>query len=106
MKSSNFPVIDAFYKGVATSIKTLNLGAKSYGKGNAVFNQLSKYVDDLAGFNGRTWGGQTVKGGDITSRVLKVGIPKGATNAQIQQINNAVKYATEQGVKLNVKTVR
>lgn len=60
----------------------------------------------MAGFNGRTWGGQTVKGSDITSRVLEVGIPRGATNAQIQQINNAVKYATEQGVKLNLRTVR
>ncbi|MCK0203068.1 hypothetical protein MWN41_08585, partial [Ornithobacterium rhinotracheale] len=106
MKSSNFPVIDAFYKGVATSVKTMNLGAKSYGKGNAVFNQLSKYIDDLAGFSGKTWGGQTVKGSDITSRVLEVGIPKGATRSQIQQINRAVNYAAEKGIKLNVRTVR
>jgi len=39
-RTSNFPVIDAFYKGVATSIKTLDIRAKSYLKGNAVFNQL------------------------------------------------------------------
>ena len=60
----------------------------------------------MAGFSGRKWGGQTVKGSDIKSRVLEVGIPRGATKAQIQQINKAIEYAAEQGVKLNVRAVR
>jgi hypothetical protein len=105
MKSSNFPKIDAFYKGVATSIKTLDLGAKSYLKNNAVFNKLTGYVDDLAGFNGATWGDDVVRGSDITKRVLEVGIPRGASSSQVQQINNAVKYGAEKGVKVNVRVV-
>ena len=56
MKSSNFPTIDAFYNGVATSIKTLDLGAKTYLKNNSVFNKLSGYIDDLARFDGAVWG--------------------------------------------------
>ena len=106
MKSSNFPKIDAFYKGVATSVKTLDLGAKSYLKNNAVFNKLIGYVDDLAGFNGATWGDDVVRGSDITKRVLEVGIPRGASSSQLQQINNAIKYGAEKGVKVNVRVVK
>lgn len=106
MKTSNFPVIDAFFQGTATSIKTLDLGAKTYLKGNAVFRQLSSYIDDLAKFNGRTWGGETVKAGDITKKVLEVGIPRGASKIQIQQINKAVEYAAEKGIQLNVRIVQ
>ena len=42
----------------------------------------------------------------IKSRVLEVGIPKGATKSQIEQMNRAVKYAKEQGVELNIRVVR
>ncbi|MCO6464986.1 MAG: hypothetical protein J5I53_00060 [Bradyrhizobiaceae bacterium] len=109
MKSHNFPVIDAFYQGVATSVKTLDIFAKTYADdvaGSAVRKQLEKYVDDLAGFNGRTWGGDVVKGSDITKRVLEVGIPKGASNSVVQQIQEAGKYAASKGIEMNVRVVR
>ena len=107
MKSSNFPTIDAFFKGVATSVKTMNLNASSYLSGNKVFNALKGYIDDLAKFNGRTWAGETVPGGNaITKRVLEVGIPKGATKAQLEQIQKAIQYAKDAGVKVNVRVIR
>lgn len=109
MKSTNFPVIDAFYKGVATSIKTLDIFAKTYAKdvtNSAVKKQLVQYIDDLANFNGRTWGGQTVKGSDIKERVLEIGIPKGATESVVKQIDEAIKYAQGLGIKMNVRVVQ
>ena len=106
MKSSNFPTIDAFYNCVATSIKTLDLGAKTYLKNNSVFNKLSGYIDDLARFDGAVWGKDIVKGSDITKRVLEVGIPRGASPSQVLQINRAVKYALEKGVQLNIRVVK
>ena len=42
----------------------------------------------------------------INSRVLEVGIPKGATKSQREQMNRAVKYAKEQGVELNIRVVK
>ena len=60
-KTSNFPIIDAFYQGVATSVKTLNLAAKSYSKGNTVFNRLKGYVDELSNFQGAAWGDDVVR---------------------------------------------
>ncbi len=102
---SNYPVIDAFFNGVATSIKTLNLAAKSYGEGNAVFNTLKGYINKLAEFEGANWGGiNTVN--QIKKKVLEVGIPGGATEAQIMQINKAVQYGAENGVKVNVRVIR
>lgn len=106
MKSPNFPVIDAFYNGVATSVKTLNVFAKQYIKDGAVGKQLTKYVDDLAKFEGRSWGGQTVKGSEISKKVLEVGIPKGASEKVIEQITKATEYAKTQGVELNVRVVK
>jgi len=37
---------------------------------------------------------------------LEVGIPKGATKSQIEQMNRAVKYAKEQSVELNIRVVK
>jgi YD repeat-containing protein len=34
------------------------------------------------------------------------GVPKGASKSQIEQINKAVKYASEQNVQLNVRVVK
>jgi len=109
MKTSNFPVIDAFYKGVATSVKTLDIFAKKYANdltGTAVKKQLIQYVDDLANFNGASWGGQVVKGSDITKKVLEVGIPRGASKEVVQQIQEAVKYAVDKGIEMNVRVVK
>lgn len=53
-----------------------------------------------------SWGGRMVKSESIKSKVLEVGIPKGASKAQIQQMNRAVRYAKEQGVELNIRVVK
>jgi RHS repeat-associated protein len=105
MKSHNFPVIDAFYNGVATSVKTLNVFAKSYNAGNKLYKTLAGYVEDLSAFNGRQWGDDIVRGSDIKSKVLEVGIPRGASSEQVKQINNAIKYAADKGIEMNVRVV-
>lgn len=105
-RTSNFPVIDAFADGVATSIKTLNLGAKSYSKNNAVYNTLKGYINKLSEFNGASWGGDVVEGAAIKSKVLEVGVPQGATSSQIKQINRAIQYGKENGIQVNVRVVK
>lgn len=63
----NYPVIDKFVNGVATSIKTLDVGAKSYLKGNNVFNKLKDYIDKLSSFKGREWSKIIIEEKDIRS---------------------------------------
>ncbi len=48
----NFPVIDKFENGVVTSIKSIDIGAKTYKNLGALFSKLKGYVDDVAGFGG------------------------------------------------------
>lgn len=39
----NFPVIDKFLNGVAKSIKSIDLNAKSYQNGKVLFSTLKRY---------------------------------------------------------------
>jgi hypothetical protein len=38
--------------------------------------------------------------------VLNVGIPKGATEAQVEQIQKAVKYGEDLGIKVEINVVK
>jgi RHS repeat-associated protein len=100
----NFPTIDKFINGTATSIKSIDLGAKSYESASALKSLLKGYIDKVAGFSGNmTWGGATV--GNVTSRVLEVGIPPGATSAQMNVINQMIQYAAGKGVTVIIHVI-
>jgi RHS repeat-associated protein len=79
---SNFPVIDDFANGVATSIKSLDLTADSYQAASALSGKLGEYASKLSTFAGRTWGGFTVQGNQIAQRVLVVAFEQGAPTAR------------------------
>lgn len=76
--AENFPVIDDFVNGVATSIKSLDLTAKTYQNTTALVSKLSGYVDDLARFAGRSGGSTPIRNSDITRRVLLIAVENGA----------------------------
>jgi RHS repeat-associated protein len=88
----NFPVIDRFdfATGVATSIKSIDLTAKTYQDMKKLTQTLDGYLDSLAAFNGRRWGGVTVNGNQITARQLQLAIPPGSASAAQQAVFNAV----------------
>ena len=104
----NFPVIDKLENGVATSIKSLDLTAKSYNNGNGLYNTLKGYVNKLDNFTGATRGERTVEEGiDYTSKVLQVAIEPGkATLNQWEQIGKAMNYAKEQGIGFNLQFIK
>jgi hypothetical protein len=99
---NNFPVIDKFVNGVATSIKSLDLNAKSYQSIATLNRTVTKYIDKVANFNGRTWAGVSVKGRDITGRSLDLAVPSGGSSAQNAALNQLVKYGQSQGVNVNI----
>ena len=78
----NFPVIDDFFQGVATSIKSIDLTLPSYQNDSAILNTLSKAAGDLADFAGKRFAGDEVKGALITDRVLIVAIEDGAATVE------------------------
>ncbi len=102
----NYPVIDKFISGVATSIKTLDLKAKSYQKAGAVYSKLKGYIDDLYDFQGTIKGGVNTTNGAIKEKILDVAIPKGATTQQVEMIQKAVQYGESKGITVKVNTVQ
>ncbi|MGB0563458.1 MAG: RHS repeat-associated core domain-containing protein [Spirulinaceae cyanobacterium] len=74
----NFPTIDDYdsFTGVATSIKSLDLTAKTYQNPKRMVAQIDSYAKKLSKFNGRTYGGVNVP--SPSQRVLYIAIEDGA----------------------------
>ncbi len=103
---SNFPVIDKFVRGIATSIKSLDTAAASYQDAAALTRTLNGYVDDLAAFAGRTWAGVSIPGSSIVGKELILAIPSSVmTAAQQAAIQAAVQRAASMGVNLVIKVL-
>jgi hypothetical protein len=105
-----FPGIDNFDRGVATSIKSLNLGSWTYRQGGPILNKLSGYVDELAQFSGGSMVSEgvpyTVQAGSITQRVLSVAVPPSATAEQVSAIAASAEYAQSQGITMVITVIR
>jgi filamentous hemagglutinin len=101
----NFPVIDIFDNGMATSIKSLNVDANSYQSTATLSRTLSGYIDSVAGYNGtgpNGWANVIITPSQITGRSLDLVIPNSGSTAQQQAINQAVQYGLSKGVTVNV----
>ena len=104
--SQNFPVIDRFENGVATSIKSIDLGAKSYQNIGTLTSTVRGYVSELANWQGvRSWGNFGIGPNDIRARALLLAIPSGATEAQVAALRALQQWAANVGVVVNVTVV-
>lgn len=105
--SKTFPTIDKFINGVATSIKSVDLRAATYQNPANLARTLTNYVDKVAEFQGRAWGPVTIRGAEITGRVLEVAVPEGAiAPAQQAAINSVVSAAAQKGVQVILIPIR
>lgn len=102
----NFPTIDKFLNGVATSIKSIDLKAKSYQNANALYSRLKGYINQVAKFKGQRWNGVTIQEEDITKRALDVAIPQGASKSQVEAIQKAIEYGKNNGVQVNIHVIQ
>ena len=76
---------------------------RAYQNAARLSSRINSYVNKVAGFNGYTWGGITIKPTDITGRALNLGIPKGGgTPLQYSVIEAAQSRAKNLGVNLIV----
>ncbi len=100
---SSCPTIDIWDAdtGTATSIKSLNLEAKTYQSGTALSRTLNGYVDKAAGFNGARWGGLNIEASMIQARGLIVAIPDAPiSTAQWDTMAEAYQYGIQQSVSV------
>jgi hypothetical protein len=74
----NYPVIDRFWNGIATSWKSIDLRAATYQNPARLMSRLNSYLDKLDGFEGAEWGGEEILPEQIKGKSLSVVIPKGS----------------------------
>ncbi|MFJ6194802.1 pre-peptidase C-terminal domain-containing protein [Micromonospora sp. NPDC092111] len=106
----SFPTIDRFANGTATSIKSVDLTAKSYQSAGQLTSRLQGYVDKAAGFaksNPVKWDGVTIRPGQVAARELEIAVQRGAaTSAQQNALNQIVQYGAQKGVTVRIIPMR
>jgi hypothetical protein len=92
---ANFPALDKplTAQGIATSIKSVDVFAKTYQSGNALFSRLAGYVDQLASARGGQVGQAIIRPEQIKGRVLEIIVPTGGIQAAQQTFQRVVQYA-------------
>ena len=103
----NYPTWDGYANGVATSIKSIDLGAKTYQYAGNLTATLNSYVS--AAQNGvlRNWEGAPLQGQQITQRVLQVAVPSmpAAGTAQATVLSAVQQSALNVGVSVQYVVV-
>ena len=100
----NYPVIDRYNPdtGVATSVKSRNLNAKTYQNSTKLYNQVKLDIDKLKSFEMIDWAGTNYAGFPIEGRNLDMVVPNiTLSETQINAINKAIEYANINNVKIN-----
>jgi hypothetical protein len=101
-----YKTIDKYDNGIAISIKSLDVDAKTYQNISKLKNRLKKYIDDLHDFQGYSMGGWdigNVSGGlPINSKRLDLAIPHSGTPTQVAAFNDMITYAASKNVNLNI----
>jgi hypothetical protein len=103
----NFPTIDKFENGKATSIKSLDTTGATYQNVKTLERTLTGYIDKVKGFNGANWAGVNIQAGDIRMRELQLAVPGGKVSpAQQVMINNMIAYGQRNNVLVSVVEIK
>lgn len=92
--------------GVATSIKSTDLGAKTYQNPGRLRKLIMSYIDKVAGFKGKKFSGENITEDLITGRELLLVIPRGASPDQQAVLAEMAEYAKQKGVTWTLEVSR
>lgn len=82
----------------ATSIKSIDLNAKSYASPSAIKRKLKEYTDALYNFTGdKNKNHDALK---ILQKKLEIAIPSNSSEAALQAVDDAIKYANDKGIEV------
>jgi hypothetical protein len=100
---ANFPLIDSWIDGIATSIKSIDLNAATYQDASRLTYRLNNYIDQLSLYDGIETDTLIIGPTDIQGRVLSLAIPKGSiTTVQQRALDAASFRAKAFGVEIRV----
>ncbi len=100
----NFPVIDKFVPktGTVTSIKSLDLNAKTYQDPKKLKSVLERYIDKLADFKEFKLDGARITTDKIKQRALDLAVPHSGTSAQQKVLQEMFVYAKNKSIEFNL----
>ena|GEM_PF-2603345 len=102
--SRNFPTIDRYENGIATSIKSIDLAAKTYQNIGRLTSTVQDYINQLYNFNGASFAGTDIT--VVTGRQLILAIPPNATAQQLAALQQLQAQAAQQGINLVLQVVK
>lgn len=108
--AQNFPRIDdaMFKDGVFTSMKTVDLNAKTYQDMEKLEKRLESCLDKLQTWQGqwKEWAGVAINPSQVQEKVLQIGIPNGSmTPEQAAVFEKLGQKAQAKGIELKVTTI-
>ena len=92
-----------------TSIKSIDLTAKSYQNVDTLTRTVKGYVDTMAKYQGQepAWAGRAITADEIMGRAVDLAIPaSGYTQEQWDVLQKLQQYATSVNVTLNIIPVK
>ncbi len=100
-------VIDNFRNGIATSVKSIDIFAKSYQNLSNLVSRLSGFVSQLANYRGGLTPAGQIRAGQITGRTLQIVLPKGQLTAeQLKVLADVAREAARQGVRVEYYQIK
>jgi len=103
IRTPNFPVIDHFWQGIATSIKSIDATAASYQSAGSLISRLSGYARSLSQAGVLRQGALTVDLTQAAGRNLVIAFENGAmTVQQAQAVRQFVQTASRQFPNIRV----
>ncbi|MBP5493126.1 MAG: hypothetical protein J6Y08_09795 [Clostridiales bacterium] len=99
----NYPVISYYANHEAKSIKSIDTTSPYYQNLKKLDDKVKGYINDLAKFDGASWGSTVIGPGEITSRTLVIVIPENGSAACYQELIALKAYAASKGVNLVIE---
>ncbi|WP_197035248.1 endonuclease toxin domain-containing protein, partial [Oceanivirga salmonicida] len=93
--------------GVAVSIKSVHLDAKTNQSGNGIYNSLKKALRDMRDFDNYELKGIRLENENIKERVLEIAINNQKLNAsQLNNFERVIKEAKKMGIKVKITILK
>ncbi|CNI58180.1 adhesin [Yersinia pseudotuberculosis] len=105
----NFKTYDYFDRATGAVVSAKSLDTQTMAKlsnPNQVYSSIKKNIDVTAKFEKASLSGVTVNSSMITSKEVRLAVPVNTTKAQWTEINRAIEYGKNQGVKVTVTQVK
>lgn len=102
-----FKTFDHFENGTATSVKSINLKAKTYQSGKGMYYKLNKDLKSINNFTTYELNKVRISNNRINSRVLKIVINNETLNpSQIENLKKVTETANKMGIKVEATILK